>query len=158
EREPSGLAPKSLQAVHPLGKSPVITEDRLTLAESGAILEYLVEQHGGGRLLPAPGTPERLADRYWMHYAQGSAMPPLLLKLIFDRIEKTPMPFFVKPIAKGIAGKVKATLVHPQLERHLDFMESALGQHAWFAGPEFTAADIQMSFPVEAAATRAGLD
>jgi glutathione S-transferase len=158
QREPSGLAPKSLQAVHPLGKSPVITEDGLTVAESGAILEYLVERHGGGRLVPAPGTPERMAYRYWMHYAEGSAMPPLLLKLVFDRIERGPMPFFARPIAKAIAGKVKATLVHPQLERHMDFMERSLAAHAWFAGPEFTAADIQMSFPVEAAATRAGLD
>ena len=158
QREPSGLAPKSLEAVHPLGKSPVITEDGLTLAESGAILEYLVERHGGGRLGPPPGTPERMAYRYWMHYAEGSAMPPLLLKLIFDRIERGPMPFFARPIAKAIAGKVKGTLVHPQLERHLDFMERSLAAHPWFAGPEFTAADIQMSFPVEAAATRAGLD
>jgi glutathione S-transferase len=158
QREPSGLAPKSLEAVHPLGKSPVITEDGLTLAESGAILEYLVERHGGGRLVPPPGTPERMAYRYWMHYAEGSAMPPLLLKLIFDRIERGPMPFFARPIAKAIAGKVKGTLVHPQLERHLDFMERSLAAHPWFAGPEFTAADIQMSFPVEAAATRAGLD
>jgi len=93
-----------------------------------------------------------------MHYAEGSAMPPLLLKLIFDRIETSRMPFFARPIAKGIAGKVKATLVHPQLKRHMDFMEAALAEHPWFAGPEFTVADIQMSFPVEAAATRAGLD
>ena len=158
ERERSGLAPKSLQEVHPLGKSPVITDGGAPLAESGAILEYLVERHGAGRFAPAPGTPERLRYTYWMHYAEGSAMPPLLMKLIFDRVESGPMPFFVKPIAKGIAAKVKATLVHPQLERHMDFMEGALAQHPWFAGPEFTAADIQMSFPVEAAATRAGLD
>jgi glutathione S-transferase len=158
EREASGLAPKTLEAVHPLGKSPVLTENSLTLAESGAILEYVVETHGGGRLVPPAGTPERIAYRYWMHYAEGSAMPPLLLKLVFDRIESSRMPFFAKPIAKGIAGKVKATFVQPQLDRHLDFMEASLGAHPWFAGPAFTAADIQMSFPVEAAKSRAGLD
>src|SRR6185295_11016719 len=111
-----------------------------------------------GRLEPAPGTPDGLRFTYWLHFAEGSAMPPLLLKLIFDRIPKAPMPFFMKPLAKGIAGKVLATLVEPNLKRQLDFMEAELGKSEWFAGPEFTAADIQMSFPVEASAQRAGLD
>jgi glutathione S-transferase len=158
QREKSGLAPKSLEAVHPLGKSPVITEDGLTLAESGAILEYLVDRHGQGRMAPRPGTPDRLRYTYWMHYAEGSAMPPLLMKLVFDRIESGPMPFFVKPIAKGIAGKVKGAFLGPQIRRHLDFMEASLKDAPWFVGAEFSAADIQMSFPVEAAAARAGLD
>ena len=91
------LAPPELRAVHPLGKSPVIQDGAVTLAESGAILEYLVERHGAGRLAPAPGTPERLRYTYWMHFAEGSAMPPLLLKLVFDRIERAPMPFFARP-------------------------------------------------------------
>ncbi len=158
ERESSGLAPKSLEAIHPLGKSPVIEDEGQILAESGAILEYLVDRHGHGRFAPASGTPERLRYTYWMHYAEGSAMTPLLLKLIFDRIETGPMPFFARPIARSIAGKVKRVLVTPQIGRHLDFMEASLRQGAWFAGPEFTAADIQMSFPVEAAQARAGLD
>ena len=158
EREKSGLAPKSLEAVHPLGKSPVITDGALTLAESGAILEYLVDRHGNGRLAPPRDTPERLRYTYWMHYAEGSAMPPLLLKLVFDRIEGSRMPFFAKPIARAIAGKAKAGFIGPQLTRHLDFMESSLAASPWFAGPEFSAADIQMSFPIEAAAARAGLD
>ena len=86
ERDPKTLlAPASLRQVHPLGKSPVITDGTLTVAESGAIIEYLVEQYGGGRLAPPPGTPERLRYIYWLHYAEGSAMPPLLLKLVFDR-------------------------------------------------------------------------
>jgi glutathione S-transferase len=152
------LAPPELLAVHPLGKSPVITEDGTTVAESGAIIEYLLSRHGQGRLEPAPGTPDGLRFTYWLHFAEGSAMPPLLLKLIFDRIPKAPMPFFMKPLAKGIAGKVLATLVEPNLKRQLDFMEAELGKSEWFAGPEFTAADIQMSFPVEASAQRAGLD
>jgi glutathione S-transferase len=159
ERDPQTmLAPASLTKVHPLGKSPVITDDGITVAESGAIVEYLVERHGGGRLAPVPGTPERLQYRYWLHFAEGSAMPPLLLKLIFERIKVTPMPFFAKPIAKAIANKVLATMVDPNLERQLDFMEGELSRSDWFAGNEFSAADIQMSFPVEAAAQRAGLD
>jgi glutathione S-transferase len=159
ERNPTTmLAPPELRAVHPLGKSPVITDGAATVAESGAIIEYLVERHGGGRLTPAPGTPERLRYTYWLHYAEGSAMPPLLLKLVFDRIEQTPMSFFVRPVARAIARKARSSLIGPQLKVHLDFMEGELGRNAWFAGEEFTAADVQMSFPLEAAATRAGLD
>ncbi len=155
------LAPPALRAVHPLGKSPVVTDDGKTLAESGAIVEYLVATYAtrdGKRLAPAAGTPEQLRFTYWLHYAEGSAMPPLLLKLVFDRIETGPMPFFVKPIARGIAGKVKSTFLAPQLKTHLDYMEAELGKAEWFAGSEFTAADIQMSFPLEAARSRAGLD
>jgi len=152
------LAPPELQQVHPLGKSPVITDDGTTVAESGAIIEYLLERYGNGRLVPAAGTPERLSFRYWMHFAEGSAMPPLLLKLIFERIKVTPMPFFAKPIARGLANKVLAAMVDPNLKRQLDFMERELGKTEWFAGAEFSAADIQMSFPVEASAQRAGLD
>lgn len=152
------LAPPELTQVHPLGKSPVITDDGVTVAETGAIVEYLIERHGNGRLAPAIGTPQRLRWRYWLHFAEGSAMPPLLLKLIFDRIPQTPMPFFVKPIAKGISAKVLERMVHPNLKRQLDFMEAELGQNEWFAGPEFSAADVMMSFPLEAAAQRAGLD
>jgi glutathione S-transferase len=152
------LAPPSLRAVHPLGKSPVVTDGNATLAESGAILEYLVERYGNGRLIPAAGTPERLRYMYWMHYAEGSAMPPLLMKLIFDRIETGPMPFFVKPIARGISKKVKSTFLTPQITTHLDYMEAELAKSEWFAGGEMTAADVQMSFPLEAAASRAGLD
>ncbi|WP_394790425.1 glutathione S-transferase [Rhodoferax sp.] len=152
------LAPASLRKVHPLGKSPVVTEGGMVLAESGAIVETIIEQHGQGRLAPAMGTPERLRFRYWMHYAEGSAMPPLLLKLVFDKIERTPMPFFVKPIAKAISGKVKQSFILPQITTHLDFMEAELGKSLWFAGDEFSGADIQMSFPIEAAAARGGLD
>lgn len=102
------LAPTSLREVHPLGKSPVITDGKLTLAESGAIIEYLIERYGNGRLVPAIGTLERLRYTYWLHYAEGSAMPPLLLKLIFDQIEKNPMPFFVRPIARSsVASKAR---------------------------------------------------
>jgi len=152
------LAPPDLRAVHPLGKSPVISDGDVTLAESGAIVEYLASRYGIGILIPKENTPERLRYLYWMHFAEGSAMPPLLLKLIFDRVESGPMPFFVRPIARGIAQKVKAAMVLPNLQRQLDFMEGELGKYEWFAGPAFSAADIQMSFPLEAASVRGGLD
>jgi glutathione S-transferase len=152
------LAPPALRAVHPLGKSPVIQDGEVTLAESGAILEYLVGRHGNGRLIPAAGTPERLRYTYWMHFAEGSAMPPLLMKLVFDRIEKAPMPFFVRPVARAIARRAKSTFVQPNIDRNLDFMEGELANSDWFAGAEFSAADIQMSFPLEAAQVRGGLD
>ena len=159
QRDPETmLAPPSLREVHPLGKSPVITDGDVTLAESAAILEYLVETYGDGRLVPAAGSPDRLRYRYWMHYAEGSAMPPLLLKLIFDRMESGPVPLLVRPVARGIAKRVKSSFVEPQIARHLDYLESELGKAEWFAGDDFTAADIQMSFPVEAAAARGGLD
>lgn len=159
ERDPATmLAPPALMDVHPLGKSPVITDGDITVAESGAILEYLVERYDDGRLAPAVGTAERLRWRYWLHFAEGSAMPPLLIKLVCDRVAQAPMPFFVKPIARAISTKVQAMAVQPNLKRQWDFMESELTQNKWFAGGQFSAADIQMSFPIEAAAQRAGLD
>ena len=152
------LAPPALRAVHPLGKSPVIQDGGTTLAESGAIIEYLAERYGEGRLAPATGTPEHLRYRYWMHFAEGTAQPPLLLKLLFDRVETGPMPFFVRPVARAIARRVKDAYVLPNIERNLDFMEGELAENEWFAGREFSAADVQMSFPVEAARMRGGLD
>ena len=152
------LAPPELRKIHPLGKSPVITDGDQTMAESGAIIEYLVGTYGAGRLTPPAGTAERLRYTYWLHFAEGSAMPPLLLKLIFDKIESTPMPFFAKPVAKAISGKVKKSFIEPQISQNLDYMETELTTNLWFAGPQFSAADIQMSFPLEAAAARGGLD
>jgi glutathione S-transferase len=128
------------------------------VAESGAIIEYVIERHGHGRLVPAAGSPERLRYTYWLHFAEGSAMSPLLMKLVFDKVATSPMPFFVKPIAKAISAKVLSSFVTPNIERQLDFMEAELGRSTWFAGKDFSAADIQMSFPLEAAAQRAGLD
>ncbi len=157
QRDPQTmLAPPELKKIHPLGKSPVVVDGDATLAESGAILEYFVEKHG--RFAPKPGTPEWRRYRYWMHYAEGSAMPPLLLKLVFDRLEGARAPFFVKPIVKAISGKANAGFIGPNIKLHLDFMEGELAKSAWFAGDDFTAADIQMSFPLEAATARGGLD
>ena len=113
---------------------------------------------GAGKLVPAAGSPAHLRYSYWLHFAEGSAMPPLLMKLIFDRIESGPMPFFARPIARAIARKGKSGFVQPNIDRILDFMEAELGKHAWFAGAAFSAADIQMSFPLEAASARGGLN
>ena len=152
------LAPPELRAVHPLGKSPVITDGEVTLAESGAIIEYLADRYGTGALLPAPGSAERRHCTYWLHYAEGSAMPPLLLKLVFNRVAGAAAPFFVKPVARGIVRKVLRGFVDPQLKLHLDYLESSLGGREWFAGDAFSVADIQLSFPLEAFAARGGLD
>ncbi|MGB9991636.1 glutathione S-transferase [Pseudoduganella rhizocola] len=158
ERNPKTmLAPPELKQVHRLGKSPVVVDGDAVLAESGAIIEYLVEKYGDGRLKPAAGTQDKLRWTYFLHYAEGSMMAPLLMKLVFDRIESSPAPFFVKPIARGIARKVKGSYIQPQIDQHLAFLESELGRRDWFAGAEFSAADIQMSFPLEAAAARGGL-
>ncbi|MDE1180177.1 glutathione S-transferase [Paraburkholderia sp.] len=157
QRDPKTmLAPPELRAVHPLGKSPVITDDGLTIAESGAIIEYLIDRYGHGQLAPAPGTPARLQYTYWLHYAEGSAMPPLLLKLIASRIATAPMPFFAKPIARKIASTLQSSFIDPQLALHLGYIESTLSKTGWFVGDTFSAADIQMSFPLEAAASRGG--
>jgi glutathione S-transferase len=163
-RDPATLlAPAALRAVHPLGKAPVLVDGDHVLAESGAILEYLVERYDTGHAFspeppPADGA-ERLAYRYWMHYAEGSAMPPLLLSLVLGRIGSARMPFFVRPVARRIVEGAMAGFVRPQLQLHLDWMEQSLARSGgWFAGGRFTAADIQMSFPVEAAAVRVGLE
>lgn len=151
------LAPPELKAVHPLGKSPVITDGDVVVAESGNIIEYLVETYGGGKLMPAAGTPERLLYRYWLHYAEGSFMPLMVMTLIFSRL--APMsPALLRPLMRAIEGKVKSAFLGPQIKLHLDYLEAELGKSEWFAGKDFSAADVQMSFPLEAAASRGGLD
>jgi glutathione S-transferase len=157
QRLPDMRAPAELRAIHPLGKSPVITDEGNTIAESGAIIEYLLEAYGQGRLIPPPKTPERLRYSYWLHYAEGSAMPPLLLKLLFTVMPKR-TPALLRPVVRKVSTQVLTALVNPQLKQHMDFWEAELSRSEWFAGNEFTAADIQMSFPLEAAAARAGLE
>ena len=154
KREPTMQAPESLRAVHPLGKSPVITDGERTLAESGAILEYLVDTYGNGRFKPAAGTAERIDYSYFLHYAEGSLMPLLLMKLIFSRIPSR-LPFFMRPVGRAISAGANKTLLDPQIGTHFMFLEGTLARRDWFAGPEFSAADIQMSFPIEAASARA---
>jgi glutathione S-transferase len=150
------LAPDALKRVHPLGKSPVITDGARIVAESGAIIEYLVDRHGGGALKPADGSDDALRYRYWLHFAEGSAMPPLLMKLVFDEMARAPMPFFVKPIARAIADRVQQGYSGPAVDLHFGFVEQTLGERAYFAGDELTLADIQMYYPVEASRTRGG--
>jgi glutathione S-transferase len=129
------LAPASLREVHPLGKSPVITDAENTVAESGAIIEYIIGRYGNGQLIPPSGTPERLRYTYWLHYAEGSAMPPLVMNLVFNRF--------------GVGDSVNDGFIAPQIKLHFDYIEGELGKSTWFVGEEFTAADIQMSFPLE---------
>lgn len=151
------LAPKELRAVHPLGKSPVVTDNGMTIAESGAIIEYIVEVYGNGRLIPPVKTAERQRYTYWLHYAEGSAMTPLLQKLVFTMLPRR-SPVLMRPMVKAISRKVLATLVDPRLREHMAYWELELGKAEWFCGNEFTAADVQMSFPLEAASARGGLE
>jgi glutathione S-transferase len=157
QRQADMRAPKDLRAIHPLGKSPVITDGGKTIAESGAIVEYIAGTYGDGRLVPAPDTPERLRYTYWLHYAEGSAMPLLLLKLLFNIMPKR-APALLRPVVRKVSSQALTTLVNPQLKQHMSFWESELTKSEWFAGDAFTAADIQMSFPLEAAAARGGLE
>jgi glutathione S-transferase len=136
------LAPPELRKVHPLGKSPVIEDRGRAIAESGAIVEYLVEQ-AGGRLGPSANRDVVLRYRQFLHYAEGSMMPPLLALLVVGRL--------------GLLGKPARKPLLAMFRQHLDWLEAELGTRAWFAGDEFTAADIMMSFPLEAARQRAGL-
>ena len=158
ERHPETmLAPPELRAVHALGKSPVITDGEVTVAETGAIVEYLVDQYGQGRLRPAAGTPEFLRYRYWLHFAEGSAQPQLLLKFHANRILAAATTAAEKAVARGVLANLIAS-TDTNLRNNLDFMESKLALSAWFAGDEFSAADVIMSFPIEVSAERAGLD
>lgn len=151
------LAPEELKSVHPLGKSPVITDGENCIIESAAIIEYLIDNYGKGKLRPENGTPEFLKYREKMHYAEGSIMPFLVLTLIFNKMKSAPMPFFIRPIAKTIANKVLSSFVTPNVINHLNYLELELAATGWFAGDAMTAADIMMSFPLEAAAARADL-
>ena len=150
------LAPPQLQRVHPLGKAPLLTDGERTVAESGAIIEYLLDGYGQGRLRPPPGSDAYLRYRYWLHYAEGSAMPPLLLKLVFQRLPR-PVPALLRPVARAIARRAQHDFIDPQLRTHIGFWDGELQRAPWFAGAEFSGADIQMSFPLEAAAARSGV-
>lgn len=153
----TSLAPPELRDIHPLGKAPVIVDNGVTVAESGAIIEYLVDTYGNGRFRPQPGTAAGLSYTYWLHYAEGTFMPLMIISLILGRIESAPMPFFIRPVAKGITGKVRVGYLDANVKNNLDFIEQTLAQSAWFCGDAFTAADVQMSFPLEAAEVRIDL-
>jgi glutathione S-transferase len=158
------LAPSELKKIHPLGKSPLITDGEITVAESGAILEYLAEKYGHlGRedvanLVPKINTGEHRQCRYWMHYAEGSLMNWLLMKLVFVALPKQPMPFFAWPIARQLCVKVQEKLIDPDLATALSFIEHHLATNTWFSGDNLTIADFQMSFAVEALLMRRNRD
>ena len=158
ERQPETmLAPPELRAVHALGKSPVITDGAATVAETGAIVEYLVDRYGQGRLRPAADTPEFLRYRYWLHFAEGSAQPQLLLKFHVNRILGAATSAAEHATARQVLAYTNAA-TDANLRNNLDFMEAELARSPWFAGDEFSAADVIMSFPVEVSVERAGLD
>lgn len=149
------LAPQSLREVHPLGKSPVITDGDITVAESGAIVEYLVQTYAGDNMQFAPGTQTLRDYQYWLHYAEGSLMPFMVMKLIFDTLKTAPMPFFIRPIAKGIANEVMKAYVGPNVKSNLAFVEQHLaGDREYFVGEQLSGADFQMLFPLEGAAAK----
>ena len=149
------LAPPALKAIHPLGKSAVLDDGETRMAETGAIIEYLLETHPASGLRPAAGTAEARRFTYWLHYAEGSAMTPLLLKLIFTAIPGR-VPFLARGVAKGISRAMDANMIGPQITAHTAYWEAELSRSEWFAGDAFSAADIMMSFPVEAAGSRIG--
>ena len=156
--------PASLREVHPLGKSPAITDDgsgeQILIVESGAIIEYLMQTYGKNSSLitPKTGSQEERDYRYWLHFSEGSLMPPLLLRLIFLRVKMASVPFFVKPISKAIANKVLSEFVNPNVQCLLDFIETSLEGKKWFLGDQLSGADIQMSFPLEASVARGLID
>jgi glutathione S-transferase len=157
KRDPQTLlAPADLRAIHPLGKAPIIVDGDLILAETGAIVEYLIGHYGKGRLAPTFGTPEHVRYLYWLHYGEGSAMPPLLLQLIFDRMPQGAGPL-TRPLLRRLADRVKSGFVNRQLKLHFNYIDGELAKNSWFAGPDFTGADIMMSYPLEVAAKRGGL-
>lgn len=149
------LAPDSLKSIHALGKSPVIHDDAtdMTLAESGTIIEYLVQTYGK-KLMPTQGTTAYWQYLYWLHFSEGSLMPPMVMNLVLTKMTQSPMPFFIKPIAKMIADKIIKNFSGPNISRSLDFIENHLSKNTWFCGDQFSGADIQMSFPLEASTAR----
>jgi glutathione S-transferase len=153
------LAGDSLKAVHALGKSPVISDDKtgMVLAESGAIIEYLVQTYGK-HLMPEQGTTTYWQYLYWLHFSEGSLMPPMVMNLVLSKMKESPMPFFVKPIAKKIANQIVKQFSGPNITRSLEFIEDHLSKNTWFCGDQLSGADVQMSFPLEASAARGMVD
>lgn len=155
----SKLAPNHLREIHPLGKSPIIQDNDVIVAESGAICEYLLAKYDGEqRWQIAPNHADFWAYRQWLHYAEGSLMPLLVMSLIFRKIDEKPMPFFAKPIARKITDGVRQSFLSPQLQLHLNYIEQSLTGKTWLVGEKITAADVMMSFPLQAAAKRANVD
>lgn len=156
QREKTMLAPESLKKVHPLGKSPVITDGNRVIAESGAILEYLAEHYDAENRLKLMTEDERITSRYWLHYAEGSLMPLLVMKLIFSKMGEAPVPWLLRPVGRAFGKGVQKAYLDKQLATHRDFIEQHLAANEWFAGSRFSIADVQMSFPLQALSARGG--
>ena len=157
ERDPeTNLAPAAYKSLHPLGKAPIVTVGDKAVAETGAIIEYFMDQHPEAGLRPERGDPAREKYHYWLHAAEGSLMPLLIMALFFNRMETVP-PFFIRPVIKAVTGKIRDMYLTPSTTSMIDFIEAELGQSEWFAGEKLTAADIMMSFPMEAAMSRVEL-
>ena len=156
QRDPkTQQAPDALKKVHPLGKSPVITDGELTVAESGAIIDYLVNRYGEGHFQPGPDKSNEWVNyRYWMHYAEGSLMPLLVMQLVLTKVPQQ-VPWLVRPVANKISAGIKAGFIQPRLKDHIAYLEAYLSEHDYFAG-DFSFADIQMSFPLQALQSRTG--
>lgn len=145
-------APRSLRDIHPLGKAPILADDGVVVAESGAIMEYLLDRYPTPALRPVAGSAAALRFTYWLHYAEGSLMPPLVMRMLMGLMVRAPMPFLLRPVLRRLAGTIQRTVLTPEVALHLGFLEETLEQSNWFAGDDFSAADIQMSFAVELAA------
>lgn len=158
QREKTMLAPESLKKVHPLGKSPVVEDNGLIIAESGAILEYLQETYDAEQRFKPQEAQQKRDYRFWLHYAEGSLMPLLLLKLVITRLGKPPVPFGVRSVGKILARGVEHAFLNRQLETHARFIETQLVQRNWLVGNQLSMADIQMSFPIFALLARGGVD
>lgn len=150
----TNLAPAALKKVHPLGKSPVLADGEKRLAESATILEYLARTYGDERWAPAVDGASYWAFNYWMHYAEGSLMPPLLIKLVFSKLREPPVPFFIRPITSKVADQVDQAFTNRQIETHFRYVDDHLEGREWFVGDTISAVDIQMSFPLQAALSR----
>lgn len=156
KRDPeTSLAPEELKNIHPLGKAPILTDSAGAHAESAYIIDYILRRYNAQRLLVPPKDSE-MFDRYqfFMHYSEGSVMPILVMALVFNKIKNAKVPFFIKPIVSGIVHKVRQSYISPNMKLHLNYIEDCLSKNEWFAGSDFTAADIQMSFVLQAAAAR----
>lgn len=157
QREPTLLAPPALKKIHPLGKSPIVEDQGRVLAESGAILEYLQETYDtAGQFRPSDAQ-GKIDYRFWLHYAEGSLMPLLMMKLVFSSLGKPPVPFGFRTFGKLLGEGVQKSYLNKQLATHAQFIEQTLSSREWFAGERLSMADIQMSFPVIALLSRGGI-
>lgn len=153
-RQPNFSAPNELKLIHPLGKAPILTDAEQTIAESAVILEYLQQHYDLQAKFKPQQTSAQQAYQYWMHYAEGSLMPLLVMQLVLTKVTQQ-VPWLVRPVANKISAGIKAGFIQPRLKDHIAYLEAYLSEHDYFAG-DFSFADIQMSFPLQALQSRTG--